>query len=69
MKLLAILLSICICLLHLSILAYRAISASTVNLYQILIYNTSGTNVEVTYLRVTHLTIRKTNVFTRSLKL
>ena len=62
MKLLAILLCVFIGSHNLWVLCYRAVLAGTVYFYQVLIYNASGTNVKVSNLRVTHLSIRKTYV-------
>ena len=62
-NLLAICSSILKCGLNLCIILNRAITASTVNLYQVLIYNTTCTNIEVTYLRVTHLALGQTHIF------
>ena len=42
---------------------------SLVDLNEILIYHATCTDIEVTYLRVTHLSVRQTYVFTASLEL
>ena len=64
MELLAILLSVCVSLYYLRILSDRTVLTSAVDLNEVLIYDTTCTNVKVTYLRVTHLTVRKTYVLT-----
>ena len=42
--------------------------AGLVDLYEVLIDNASGTDVEVSNLGVAHLTVRKTNVLARGLE-
>ena len=64
---LALLLGIAVGSLHLWIFQYRPILAGTINLHEVLIDNTSGTDVEVSNLRVTHLAIRKTYILTTCL--
>ena len=62
------LLCITVSLLDSLILKDRIVSTSTVDLHQVLVNDTSCTDIEVTYLRITHLTIRQTDIFARSLK-
>ena len=66
---LIVLLGIGISGLHLRILYDRTILAGTVNLHKVLINDAAGTDIEVSYLRVTHLSVRQTYILTRSLKL
>ena len=51
------------------ILHNTIVGTCAVNLYQILIYDTSGTDIEVTYFRVPHLTVGQTYILTACLKL
>ena len=51
------------------ILKDRTVLAGAVNLHQILINHTSGTDVQVTYLRISHLSVRQPYILTGSLKL
>ena len=66
MQALAVLFGIFVSSHHLRILHDGAIGASTVNLHQVLINDASGTDVQVTYLRVTHLSVGQTHVLARS---
>ena len=68
-QLLIVLLGIAVGSLHLRILHDRTVFAGAVDLYQILIHDASGTDIEVTYLRVTHLTVGQTDILTRGLEL
>ena len=45
------------------------VSTCTIDFYQILINYASGTDIQVTYFRVTHLSVGQTYVFTACLKL
>ena len=54
---------------HFLVLHDAVVSTSTVNLHQVLIYDATCTDVQVTYFRVTHLTVRQTYVFTACLQL
>ena len=56
------------CALHLGILKNRAVGDGAVDLHEVLIYDTTGTDVEVTDLRVTHLSVGKTDEFAAGLK-
>ena len=69
MELLTSLFSVCISGNDLWILRNRTVLACTIDLYEVLINDTSSSDIEVTHLRVTHLSVRKTYVFTRRLKL
>ena len=51
------------------ILHNAIVGTCAVNLHQVLIYDTSCTDIEVSDFRVTHLTIRQTNILTACLKL
>ena len=51
------------------VLQDAVVSTCAVDFHQILINHTSGTNVEVTYFRVTHLSVGQTYVLTTCLKL
>ena len=62
------LLSIAVSVDDLLILQDVTALASLVDLNEVLIYHTTSTDVEVTYLRVTHLTVRKTYVLATSLE-
>ena len=62
MQLLASLLCIFVSLLHLWVLRYRTVGAGAVDFYEVLVHDASRTDVKVTYLRVTHLSVRQTNV-------
>ena len=55
--------------LDLRVFEDRAISTSTVNLDKVLINDASCTNIKVTYLRVAHLSVRQTDILSRSLEL
>ena len=67
------LLAVVLCVLYssnqLRILRNRAVSNSAVNLEKVLIYHAAATDIEVTYLAVTHLTCRKTYILAACLKL
>ena len=69
MQLLAVLLSVSVCSHDLRILHDRAVLAGAVNLHEILIYDASGSDIEVSYLRVAHLSVGKTYVLAACLKL
>ena len=68
MEFLTSLLSIAVSVDDLLILQDVTALASLVDLNEVLIYHTTSTDVEVTYLRVTHLTVRKTYVLATSLE-
>lgn len=68
-KLLAVLLGIVVGLNNAFVLQDTAVFASTVDFHQVLIDDASGTDVEVTHLGVTHLSVGQTHVFTAGLKL
>ena len=51
---------IIICSLDFSILEKLVLAACDVDLYKVLVHHAAGAEVEVTYLRVTHLALRKT---------
>ena len=61
---LVVLLGVGIGSLHLRVLHDGAVFAGAVDLYQVLIYDATGTDIEVTYFRVSHLTVGQTHVFT-----
>ena len=67
-ELLTCLLSIAVSVDDFLILQDVTALASLVDLNEVLIYHTTSTDVEVTYLRVTHLTVRKTYVLATSLE-
>ena len=69
MQLLIVLLGIGVGSFHLRILYYRVVLAGTVDFHQVLIYDASGTDIEVTDLRVTHLSVGQTYVLTAGLQL
>ena len=69
MKLLAVSLCILYSRNQLWVLRDRTIGNCTVDLEKVLIYHATATDVEVTYLAVTHLTCRKTYILTTCLKL
>ena len=62
-ELLAVLLSVAVSLNDLLVLEDRAVLASTVNLNEVLVNDTASADIQVTNLRVTHLTLRQTYVF------
>jgi len=68
-ELLASLLSVAVSVDDFLILQDVTALASLVDLNEILIYHTTSTDVEVTYLRVTHLSLWETYVLTASLEL
>ena len=68
-KAFACFLSIAICLLDARILHNAVVTACTVNLYQILVYYTPCTNIEVPNLTVTHLTVGQSDILATRLKL
>jgi hypothetical protein len=47
----------------------RAVSTSAVDFHEVLINDTASADVQVAYLRVTHLTVGQTYVFARCLEL
>ena len=47
---------------NLLVLQNRTTLTSAVNLHEVLIYDTTCADIEVTYLRVTHLTLRQTYI-------
>ena len=53
----------------LGIVEDRAVFASAVDLHQILIDDTSGTDIEVPYFGVTHLSVGQTDVLAACLEL
>ena len=65
--LLIILFRIAISTFDLRVLHDRILAASDVDLHQILVNDTASTDVQVAHLRVTHLSVRQTNVLARSL--
>ncbi len=62
------LLGVGICALDFWVVHNGAVGNGAVDFYQVLIDNASGADIEVTYLAVTHLTVRQSDVFARSLK-
>ena len=68
-QLLARLLGVGIGSLHLRVLHNRIVLAGAVDLHKVLIDNATGTDVQVTHLRVAHLSVGQTHVFARSLQL
>ena len=69
MELLSVGLHIIICCLNLLIFKKFMVTASDIDLYQVLVYHTSGAEVEVTHLRVAHLSVRKTYILSASLQM
>ena len=69
MQLLIVLLGIAIGGLHLRILNDATVLAGAVNLHQVLIDDASCTDIQVTNLRVTHLSVGQTYVLTAGLQL
>ena len=67
--LLIILFRVAISTFDLRVLHDRILAASDVVLHQILVNDTASTDVQVAHLRVTHLSVRQTNVLARSLQL
>ena len=63
-QLLIVLLGIGVGCLHLWVLHDAAVLAGAVDLYQVLIDDASSTDVQVSYLRVTHLSVGQTNILT-----
>ena len=55
--------------LHFGVFHDAAVAAGTVDLDQVLINHTAGTDIEVSYLGVTHLSIGQTHVFAAGLQL
>ena len=51
------------------ILHNAVVGTSSVDFHQILINNTSGTDIEMTYFRVAHLSVGQTYILTTSLQL
>jgi hypothetical protein len=51
------------------VLTDATVGTGAVNLHEVLIYNASGTDVEVSDFAVTHLSVGQTNVLTTGLKL
>ena len=68
-KLLTVLLGVVICFNNTLILQDRTILACTVDLHKVLVNNTSGTDIEVSNFRVTHLSVGQTHVLARSRQL
>ena len=66
---LAVLHGIFVCTDDFLVLHDRTVGTCAVDLNQVLINDTTGTDVEVTYLRVTHLAVGQTNVLTACQKL
>ena len=62
---LAGLLCVTVCRNNFGVIHYRTVLACTVYLYKVLIYNSSGPDIEMSHLRVTHLTVGQTNVLAR----
>ena len=54
---------------HFFIFQNAAVSARTVDFNQVLIYDTSCTDIQVTYFRVAHLSVRQSDIFTACLQL
>ena len=59
---LAVYLGILVCRHHFGVLHDAAIGTGAVDLHQVLIHNTSGTDVEVSHLRVAHLSVGQSHV-------
>ena len=55
--------------LHLRVLHDGAVLAGAVDFHQVLIHDTSGTDIQVTHFGVTHLSVRQTYVLTAGLQL
>ena len=51
------------------VLQDTSVGTGAVNLHQILIYDTSRTDIEVAYFRVTHLPVGQTDILTACLQL
>ena len=66
---LAVLFSVLVSRNNLGIFQDAVVGAGTIDFHKVLINNTSGTNVKVSYLRVTHLSVRQTNVLAASKQL
>ena len=66
---LAILFGVAISSYDFLILHDAVIGTCAVDLHEVLVYHTAGTDVEVTYLRVTHLSVGQTYVLTAGLQL
>ena len=66
---LAVQLSVLVGIHNLRILQDAAVGTGTVNLHQVLIYDTTGTDIQVTYLRVTHLSVGQPHVLAASQQL
>ena len=66
------LLAICFCIvvgcLDFCIFQKLVLAAGDVDFHKVLIYNSSGAEVEVSYLRVAHLSVRQSDIFAASLK-
>ena len=61
-ELLACFLGVAVSLNDFLVLENRTVLASTVNLNEVLINDAAGADVQVAYLRVTHLSFRQTNI-------
>ncbi len=57
------------CALHFGVVVDGAALDGFVDFHEVLIYDASGTDVEVTYFRVAHLSVRQTDVFAACLEL
>jgi hypothetical protein len=68
-EVLAILLGIAVGSYDLLILHDAVIGTSAVDFHEVLIYYAAGTDVEVAYLRVSHLSVGETYILTASLQL
>ena len=66
---LACLLCITVCRNNFIVLKNAAVLARAVYLHEVLIDDSTSTDIEVTHLRVSHLTIGQTNVFARGIQL
>ena len=68
-ELLARLAGILVSLLHLCVLHDRAVLAGAVDFHEVLIHDASGTDVEVSHLRVAHLSVGQAHVFAAGVEL
>ena len=62
-QLLAVLFSVGIGSFYASVFKDRAVVACAVNLYKVLVYHATSANVEVSHLRVAHLSVGQTYIF------
>ena len=68
-QLLVVLLSVGVGSLHLRVLHDGAVLAGAVDLHEVLIDDAAGTDIEMSHLRVAHLTVGQTDVLTAGLQL